>query len=452
MNKSTRSKKSIKSLLAIASIAAVLYSMPAYANNEAFLSGIEINSYDNNYYKIVLNTDKNIQVEKKVENNNKIILNLKNVKTARFVNTIYNNANSIDHVIVQPVSENQVRIFIEGENISASQIAMINEPQGNMTNQMVSGSYDEPLANNPSANVHKTSENPASTTPTLSSAPKTEIQAENQNINQTQAPEDVITLKNPIGGFKPFSEEKQTNQDELNSSSPFGIIEDAATSGVLAKKIFSTHNLDWILRFLTVSLLLAGAVKLFKPKDKNVKIDLSGDIKNREIDLYRSLNNNNKDAERRETPALGMKTTKPKVNVNLASTRPDYNNIQSRYGLQEYQNSQTPFATRNKPAVNKPVASPAYKNPSMSKTKPETTYGQLKAKTATTQANNLKPTTKTVNTISNSRITPNDMSTAKSNIDGVKFLESMAKIYEKTGRRDLAQGIHHNINRTGYSK
>ena len=123
MNK-TKLKNLAVIIFCTAFVSLMMFVVPVYAFDGATLSEIKISSKDNYSYKIVLKTDKDVPVEKYITADNKIVIDLKNTRSAEFVNTIYNNSPEIDNVMVQPVANDKVRVFIQGLNISSSKIIL----------------------------------------------------------------------------------------------------------------------------------------------------------------------------------------------------------------------------------------------------------------------------------------------------------------------------------------
>ena len=121
-------KKKLKNMAKIvfsaAFVSLMLAVVPVYAFDGATLSEIKISSKDNYSYKIILKADKDVPVEKYVTSDNKIVIDLKNTRSAEFVNTIYNNTPEIDNVIVQAVAGDKVRVFIQGLNIASSKVIL----------------------------------------------------------------------------------------------------------------------------------------------------------------------------------------------------------------------------------------------------------------------------------------------------------------------------------------
>lgn len=417
MNKAGKNRLFLMSVVISAGLFTALTLMPAYADSDnAVLSGIEINSQDSvfngNKYQITLKTDKNINIEKTAPSSDKIVLDLKNTTPSQYVNTVYNNASGIDNVIVQPVSDNEVKIFLQGSNIVSSKISL--DSKGIM------GDLNDKQPPVPVSKAqNKTVQNTEHTPQTV--IDMSENQAQNK-VNIAPQPEKIV-LNKPIDNFKPAIREEDTtlnNNDDSMDSLKNGI------AGLSLHKIFNKNRFDWVLRFLTITFMIVVGIKLFKPK-RNIKIDLSSNkIKDRDLDLIKSINS------RRDLIGTGLKTG----NKDFAN-KPGYNSF-SQYGIKEYQNSQNPPSS---------LSSSSYKSshePKFMKTpiKPASGINNQALKKA---FNNPTTQTATSRTPLQSKVKTSNITEAKVNIDNKKFLESMAQIYAKSGRTDLAQGIQSNI-------
>lgn len=93
---------------------------------EAILNGIEVKPL-NNSYEITLNTDQAIPLKTNSPDSNKMVIDLKNIMPSKSVNTVYNNASNIDHVLIQPVGDD-LRITIQGLNVAAANV-LLNAPK-----------------------------------------------------------------------------------------------------------------------------------------------------------------------------------------------------------------------------------------------------------------------------------------------------------------------------------
>jgi len=397
-------KNLAKIVFGSAFVSLMLAVVPVYAFDGATLSEIKISSKDNYSYKIVLKTDKDVPVEKFITSDSKIVIDLKNTRSAEFVNTIYNNSPEIDNVIVQTVANDKIRVFIQGLNISASKIILDsrNETLDFMgdNNSAVPAPKAAPVA------AVKTVE--AKTEPPVINLEEKPTPAQN-----TQAPAAPQYSENNL-------QSPQNNLLVNEESNNLETVKNTMTGSVVLKKIFSKEGFDWLIRIFAVLFIAVGFFKLIS-RPKNVTIDLSSEnMKTREMELYKTV------ADKKELLAksLGSNYTREKQVKN-----PAYG-ANSQYGMKEYQNSQLPPPRASRPSAN------ANRPPSLAP--------QLNSALKTTKAS--AETRK--QTINNPRINQRDIKTAKTNVDNVKFLESMAAIYQKSGRDDLAQNIRQNIIRT----
>lgn len=401
----TKLQNMAKILTGSAFVFLMLAVMPACAFDGATLSEIKISSKDNYSYKIILKTDKDIPVEKYVTSDNKIVIDLNNAKSAEFINTIYNNAPEIDNVIVQPVANDKIRIFIQGLNVASSKIVLDSRNE----------TLDFVKENTPVAV-------PAGNTSSEPAAAVQNVQENTQKppvINLAEKPAQVqnTNLQEPISQQYPENISQENSQQGL---SDIETVKDSMAGGSALKKIFSKEGFDWLLRIFAVIFIGLGIHK-FISKPKNVTIDLSSDnMKSREMELYRAAN------ERQEllSRSIGSSLLKEKQGKKQVY------GANSQYGIQEYRNSQLPPQRLSRPSenINSGINRAAKLNSAL--------------KTTRTAEETRKPAA------SNTRINQREIKTARKNVDNIKFLESMAAIYQKSGRLDLANNIRQSIERT----
>jgi len=406
MNKVRKTKQFLTAAILSAGIYASFSVIPVYAA-VATLSGIEISPASDGSYQINVKTDKEVSVEKYITSGNKIVLDLKNTRPASFVSTVYNNASKVDHIIVQPVSDEEVRVFIQGTNIASSNISLSArvQPQDSL-NQI-----NLPATSKAVNNVQNG--NNINTINTKSAASVNQEPQTSQSSEEQQ----TIVLDRPVDNYKPIATGEE--EDIQNEETPVQSMQKEIGSSVSLKKIFSTNVFDWLLRFLMLAFIMISAYKLFGPK-KNVKINLSSE-RNRELDLLRSLN--------KKQGLIGPGLKGQQVNQ---IKNPGYSSL-SQYGLREYQNSQFPPSDM---AVSTPKLRNQFNIPKTSM--------KNEALLKSSRSSNVS-TASAAKTPVSSKIKNSDVTSAKINIDSKKFLETMAKIYEKSGRVDLAQGIQNNI-------
>jgi hypothetical protein len=416
MKKLDKTGNFLNSIVILSFITAFSLSSAALAQaGNALLSGIEINPSDNNSYQIVLKSDKKVPFKKIVTADDKIVLELSGIKAAGNVETIYNNAANIDHVIVHPSGNDSVRIFLQGSNVSSSKIAFENQP-GSL------GFLSEPASEvqgqiTPQETV---SENTAGTADNTQTALQAETQAQvidNNNSAQNKQ-EETIVLDKPVSNFSQNSLQSNPLAEEENADTS---LTEAYPSLGMVKNLFSKANLDWLLRFGVFILLIIVSIKLLKPR-KNIKIDLSTETKSRDISLLNSLNRDILSRGTGNMPSL-------KAGASLKAS----GNTLSNYGIREYQNSQvSPY--KNSSGLQ---AKGNYTASGLSKPKPFTKVPSSPILS--------KPSSARTNTLVRPAVGNGEMIKAKSNVDSMKFLETMAKIYERNGRADLAQNINSSI-------
>lgn len=316
------------------------------------LNGVEISSSNNRGYDIVLNTDKNTKINQKTISQNSIELNLKDTKIAKNANTVYKNADGIEHILLKPKANN-LKIEINGEQVGKSNIALA---------------------------------------PTIN--------------------ENTVFINKPLKSYTPIH---QIEEEEISQSiSIVNILRNIKNSQTL-RRLVDSSNLGWIVSFIMMFGLLLYTNNRNK-KRNNIDLTLPSEEDKENKILKAAL-------ERKEgLIAQGMGTRRtslmqPKIQPDLQKTN---------YGLRAYNNQSgttNNLTTRiqNTPLKNSKITNiPSSNNSSLSKKAFSTaTLSELKE---SKQKNEV-------------------------HIDNVRFLESMAKIYEKSGRVDLANGLANNIKR-----
>lgn len=212
----------------------MVVSMLSAMADENVLQSIEIEPVKDTY-NIVLVSDKAVDVKKVVQAPNKITLNMKDIRASKTLNTVYNNVENVDTVMVEPQG-NGVSIFFQAENASAATVT-----------------FDA-----------------------LTTAPA----APSTNSKN-------LKLNNPIESYAPiYTEDLETAKtsklfDKLKSSSAVSDIKDSLdedTASDFGQKAFS---------FGLLALLGFGVMRLFKRKEPEMKIGLSQSLNEREINMFR---------------------------------------------------------------------------------------------------------------------------------------------------------------------
>lgn len=359
-----------------------LATMAVEAENN-FLTGVEIKSSDNGY-AIILKADNPAQIRKIVDSQDDIALEIAGMVPSASVGTIYNDVPEVDNVIIQPTDNNGTKILLHGKNIAACNVGF--EPAN----------------------------------------------AVSQNLMANGEGKQEISLSAPVGAYAPVYKQDNTLQDEQSGSlvATMGslAISTAQDSLPIVKRI-----IKYVLRLdrkylafggLFLLIMLVG-LKAMKPnKESEMKIGLSQSLKDRELDMRDELSLND-----------NYKTLRNRPQASDASV-PSIN-----YGIKAYQNSQknpytsqltglpmrktNPVATSYKKV---PVCSQAVNNQQMSAAQRPVQRKRTPMPAAASVPRQNSTATNTVKSV-----------------DSMKFLESMAQIYEKNGRKDLATELKANI-------
>lgn len=216
----------------------MVVSMVSVYAEENVLQTIEISPVKDTY-NIVLVSDKAVDVKKVVQAPNKITLTMKDIRASKTLNTVYNNVDNVDTVMVEPQG-NGISIFFQAENASAATIT-----------------FD-------------------ALTKIAAPAP---VKASTKNLK----------LSNPIESYAPIYSEDYENAKtsnlfkKLQSSSAVSDLKDSIdedTASDFGQKAFS---------FGLLALLGFGVMRLFKRKEPEMKIGLSQSLNEREINMYRGM-------------------------------------------------------------------------------------------------------------------------------------------------------------------
>lgn len=109
-----------KILISIFSIIFIFGSSVFAADN--FLNSVVLEGIEGGGYNIFLRSDAIASVRRIVENQNKIVLDIKGLIASDDISTIYRNTSSANGVIVENIGSNEVKIQIQGKNISSANI------------------------------------------------------------------------------------------------------------------------------------------------------------------------------------------------------------------------------------------------------------------------------------------------------------------------------------------
>ena len=387
--------KSIKALTL--GVVCVCCSAMAAFSTENTLSTVEIKDSDNGY-QIVLKADKSAEVRKTVESRDNISLLVKGLIPSESVGTIYNNVPQVENVMIEEQDSENTKITIQGDGIAASTVKFA------------------PI---------ETVEVPAVE-------------------KKSDAPE--IELSQPINTYSPVYPQEEVFEDTPSDSllaTAFSLSVDSARGAkpYLVKLYHYVKQLDKkVLGFgaLFMMIILFGLRSFKSNNDDDMKIGLAQSLKDRELSMRDQL------TFAQDAPLLNSQ--KSLINKNVPSIN---------YGIKAYQNSQRnpytsqipnvqtqrPIARPQAAPLNRPIQKPIQgpKMPVQNRVPQQQVPLQKR-----TQQNNLATAPQGLN-----RVQPEPFKTipGTKNVDSLKFLESMSRIYERSGRADLASELKSNIQR-----
>lgn len=359
----------------------------AAQKEENILNAIQIDSLKSTY-NITLNTTTETDVKRTIQSSDNMILTLKNVKPAKSLNTVYKNAAEVDSIMVEPVGDSNLNIIIKAKNISNSAINV--EPE----EAVEAVSTKSVIATSKSSKKTKKSK------------------------------KESITLAAPVDSYTPVYKDEE---DDVLEAEPNYII-----AGLLAKikNVLAQEKVSNMVTTGLIGIILFCGLKLFKREDQETAIGLTQSLKEREANLYQDL-------AMRSNVAGPMSLNNQSLRFGLQQEQPVQRpsvNLNAGYGLRAYKSSdRNPYMSADNTMLQKTVT------PSVStqKTQPKMQMTQPRAmSTVGSRVNNSQMKLNINRPVQNMGTTA-----TASNIDSMKFLESMTKIYEKNGRSDLAQGL-----------
>ncbi len=389
----------------------ILFSSASAFAADINLSGIEISQAEQGY-NVTLKTDKKTSYKKMIKGSEQLVIEMKNTAATEDFATAYNDVATINNVTVTPSGSDDLKIQIQGTDVDKSNISL----------------------------DYKNSALPV----------------ESQNFDPNQ-----INLSLPVDNYKPVYDKNSGEETEeasmggfwaklnpasvaekLNSNSDTSLIAEENTD----ESAPSNSGFKWLSYLGLFVIIGTAAVNIFKKSNSEAAIGLTQSFKEREREIAKKLN-----AEVKETLSLRSKIAQNSSPQNAPSIN---------YGLRSYQNAQkNPYEMNSNPIkVQRPST--------LSNSLPERGYGSSSLKTTSqtripkytqptqstrtpstfsTPVNRVQRDTRAASTVS--APIRNTMPQQTGNVDSMKFLESMTKIYEKNGRTDLAAGLKNKINK-----
>lgn len=210
-------------------------------------------------YNIILKSDDKTEIKKTIQAPNKMVIDLKGIRASKTINTIYSNTSSVDTVIVESVGKDDLKIFIQADNVSAAEITFD-------TLKTPLGVLNKPV----------------------------------KNDNQ-------IVLNEPMTSYTPVYNEDSEEETGMNLTS---VLASPQLTGV--KKMLKDEKISWIISFGLFAIIVLSGIKAIKGNDNEIKVGLSQSLKERELDLRQTMANSVNSL--RETP---IAPSAPSVNYGL---------------------------------------------------------------------------------------------------------------------------------------
>ena len=349
----------------------VFFSTLGVYADENVLQSIEIVPVKDTY-NIVLVSDKAVDVKKTIQAPNKINLALKDIRASKTISPVYNNVSNVDTVMVEQQGSG-VNIFFQADNAEAATIT-----------------FDA-----------------------LTPAP----------VKTSKADTTQLKLNNPIESYAPiYNEDFQTAKtsklyDRLKANSAITDIKDSldeASSGDTANKMIS---------FGLLTLLAVAVSRLFKKRDREMKIGLSQQFAPSAAPGYSDI----------PFPA--------NMSYHTAATPKPFTTV--NYGLNAYKNeNRNPYET----------APMQIHNPRLRNYAAQMASATAPQQVMTKQMNEAAPAPKAAAKGMTTPVNTAPVNQSNPNIDNLKFLESMTAIYEKSGRHDLARGLKVSLSKNNVNK
>lgn len=108
-------------------IAAIALCLPALASQNIISSVIISNSKDKpNGYELNIDSTASSQYKTHVEEDGSVYFDLKNASLAQNAGTVYDDVTNIDNVTVRQLNKNNVRIYVKGKNAANTDIVFLN--------------------------------------------------------------------------------------------------------------------------------------------------------------------------------------------------------------------------------------------------------------------------------------------------------------------------------------
>lgn len=394
-----RSIVNLSTKLSLAALA-VLFTVSAASANT--LKEVQINAQDSGY-GIVFKTDEAAQIKKTVYSDNKMTVELKNTEASSDLDTVYNDVTGVENVTIAPASKDSIKVTFKGEGIANSKL------------------YFEK-------------------TQTAASLPAVNTQSQSIQVN---AP---VSSYTPVYNPEAFasdedSEYSQTSNPKLNETLTKMHITRSmlvTVKSYIKKAVNKAKSGD--INILTVlGIIFIIAAFMFKPKKAAAiktpqkERSLTGIVPQRPAQIDREIGLNRRLAD----------------NMQFNNT---VSPIKTGYGLNAYRQSQKNPYTSAIPQSTNGISGIARRKPlAGAPIKKQTLFNKPVPSKAATPVKAKAPSISNTGSLKQSKIPVSHSSSDAADMDSMKFLESITKIYEKSGRSDLAKGLKDNLRKAQIS-
>ncbi len=391
-------KNSLKVNFLITLVLSVAFCIPCFAQ-ENVISSVIISKSKVNPQKYELNIDssQSVHYKTRIEADNSVYFDLKNSVLAENSGTVYDDVSDIDNVVVKQLDKNKVRIYVEGKNARNTELVFVN--------------------------------------------------SEIEDVSNT--PEKKVIINRPINQYQPTSNTDLENEDIQDWN------DNSFNFSHLGTAIFSNlkeSNLGIILIILSVIaafaiLVKSLATKLSQESEPLIGLNNQKQYAKSDINIKDDLNDI---TQRSQTLKMAQ--------MELTKAHQKYQEyLQNKYK----DNYKEKLKSVNTDMIKKGIALNQYQKSTQNPYKNQEVLKMNKDFTQTPHRNNdsfkIPPKPKAINNNFSSpyiQRPSNKINYAQKNTikkDNMKFLESVTKIYEASGRGDLANELKNSISKAKQS-
>lgn len=370
------------------------------AATDNVLQSIQIDTFKDTY-NIVLKSDEKPEAKRVITDDNKMMLTLKGVRVSQELNTIYN-ATNIDSVTVEPAGNDTVNVSFQAQNISHA--------------NLVFDTLDTPLG------VMRAKE----------------AQAQKAQQQKPKKHKKKIVLSHPVRDYRPVFDEEDEEGMSLDS-----LMSNEYASSFIS--VFKEDGVTNTITILLIGLIILCVVRLFKRSNNedNMQVGLSQSLRDREMGLMQDMMAGQQQYQAQQQMQQQAPSIRPEMTYGIRSYQnavktPYQQSIKSPYMTSEIRFNNSSLQQKMQEIRNN-VQQQATRPNLQEKAPAAVASTPLRANKASQVGIQQRPVS------SSSRMSAPQQRVT--NMDSMKFLDSMAKIYEKNGRSDLAQGLKSKMNR-----